>query len=366
MKAAIDMVGGNIPSSEYSHNASWAHLRANQLRCLGIDVDVIDSSNKPLDWSEYDTIFIYHGINFHEAEQGKQSLNLFGGTTESNAKQYEKLGNPKHDHIIYLSLDHKMPDYGQLCKSRKAEPSSYWGSIDWDKVSARCQHVEHVRDPFLYFEQAPVWQRRLTMGDSHAHSVYQAGSMVLRKDGRTMNGVLKKTLQKEIADGGFNIDNISSLTCYYGNIDIRHHLCREPDPKAATKELLKRYEAQLQSLNRPIELVTPIPIEDESRKLPGTGFYKGTPFFGSRAERMELVDRFKDELHEMTIRNVGWSLFSWPDAWYKMDGVEFFKYQEKPKSVHLGWKHYRWDLRNNVPNPEHVKMSAPTQNLLEF
>lgn len=363
LKACIDLIGGNVPSSEYSHNGSWAHLRANQLRNLGIEVDVLDTQPRPADWSEYDTVFIYHGINFHEALPGKQSLNLFGGMTESNAKAFEKTGRPQNDNATYLSLDYEMPDYGALCKARKGEMSDYWSKVDWDRVSERCQNVEFVREPAMYF--APGTVRHLTMGDSHSHSAYRAGSMCLRKDGRTMNGVLKKTLQKEITDNGYDLADLDSLTCYYGNIDIRHHLCRETDPKAALKDMLVRYESALQSLDRPIELVTPVPIEDESRKVPGTGFFKGTPFFGTRAQRMELVDIFKDSLNDMVARNTGWTLFSWPEAWYKMDGVEYMEtIMERPRSVHVARKNYRWDLVNNKPNE--LLIPAKKKSLIEF
>jgi hypothetical protein len=362
MTSAIVMIGGNIPASEYSHNASWAHLRANQLRNLGIEVDVLDSSMDN-NWSKYETIFLYHGINFHKAPPGKeQGLNLFGGANEANAKFFEKLALSENEHLTYISLDYKMPDYGAICKRRKSEPETYWGKVDWDNVSRRCKDVELVRDPALFFTPGEV--KHLTIGDSHSHSAYKPSSMVLRKDGRTLAGVLKKSIKKEITDGGFNLDNLDSLTCYWGNIDIRHHICRAPDPKAYLKELLKRYEIELQGLNKPIELVTPVPIEDESRKLPTTGFFEGTPFFGSRAQRMELVEQFKDELHEMVVRNSGWSLYAWPNAWYKMDGIEFMStIMERNRSVHLAWKYYRWDLVNNVPNPNLIQQSRP---LLDF
>ena len=364
MKSAIDLIGGNIPTSIFSHNAAWAHLRANQLHNLGLDVTVIDTHNK-VDWSNFDTIFIYHGINFHEAEDpAKQALNLFGGANESNAKFFEKIGLPENDNVTYISLDYAMPDYGSLCKQRKAEPNEYWANVNWDKVSARCKNVPLVQDPGLFF--APGTMRHLTMGDSHSFSAYQANSLCLRKDGRTMNGVLKKTIQKEITDHGYNLNDIDSLTCYYGNIDIRHHLCRNSDPRTALSDLLKQYETSLQGLNRPIELVTPVPIEDESRKLPSTGFFKGTPFFGTRQQRMELVDQFKDTLNDMVARNPGWSLFAWPEAWYKMDGIEFMEtIMERPRSVHLGRQFYRWDLVNNIANPLLIEKPV-AKSLLEF
>jgi len=351
MNAGIDLISRKLASSEFSHQSSWAHLRANQLKNLGFDVKVLDDDvpRHSKDWREFDTIFIYHGMDFHEARQGYvQALNVFDGMVEHAAKFYERLAWPQHDHIKYISLDFKMPDYGQLCKVKKGTQSPYWANVDWDAVSYRCQNVTTITEPALYY--APGKVRHLTIGDSHAHSVYKARSMVLRRDGRTLAGILKKSIAKEIADYDFDLKEIDSLTCYWGNIDIRHHIYREADPIVYTKDLLKRYEVELRALDRPIELVTPLPIEDETRRIPTTGHYKGTPFTGTREQRQELTEIFKDAFHEMVARNSGWSLYSWPEAWYKMDGVEFFQYMEKPRSVHLARKYYRWNLVENCLN----------------
>ena len=94
-----------------------------------------------------------------------------------------------------------------------------------------------------------------------------------------------------------------------------------------------------------------MPVEDESRVLPKSGYYKGTPFYGTQAQRQELVKIFKQELGEMAVRN-GWELFAWPSLWYEMDGIEFMStYMERPRSVHLARRYYRWDLVNNTSNP---------------
>lgn len=368
MKAAIDLISRKLASSEYSHQSSWAHLRANQLRNLGIEVDVLDydGPRHSRDWSAYDTIFVYHGMDYRD----DGNLNIFDGLVEYSARNFSRLNYPQHSHIKYISIDHPMPDYGALCKARGGEPGSYWANVDWDGVSKRCENVDWFKEPALHY--APGKVRHLVIGDSHSHSAYVANSMMLRKDGRTLNGVLKKTISKEITDYGYDLTEIDSLTCYWGNIDIRHHLCRETDPTAATRDLLKRYEAELKTLNKKIELVTPLPIEDESRVIPKSGYFKGTPFFGTREERQDLVKIFKEELHEMAARN-GWTVFAWPEYWYEMDGVEFMKTRlEKPRSVHLARKFYRWDLVNNVLNDyhkidyQHEAVSPIVNSLLEF
>jgi hypothetical protein len=364
MNAGIDLMSRKLASSEFSHQSSWAHLRANQLRNLGIDIKVLDEDVPRLsrDWRDYNTIFIYHGMDYRPGP----TLNVFDGMVEHAAKFFERLAWPQHEHITYISLDHPMPDYGALCKVKRGTQSPYWAGVDWDAVSRKCQNVLFIKEPALHYAKGKV--RHLVIGDSHAHSVYKANSMMLRKDGRTLSGILKKTIKGEIEEYGYDLNDIDSLTCYWGNIDIRHHLCRETDPKAALKDLLVKYEDELKTLNRPIELVTPVPIEDESRRIPTTGFFKGAPFSGSRAQRQELVEIFKDTLREMVARNQGWSLYEWPDAWYKIDGVQYMaNYMERPRSVHLARRFYRWDLVNNVENEKLIELrGVKPKNLLEF
>ena len=346
MTAAIDLITRKLTGSEYSHQASWAHLRANQLRQVGIAVDVLDGPREKNEdpWVNYDTIFIYQGM-----DHKPNTLNVFDGMVESAARFFERVGLPVHDNRTLLSLDHAMPDYGKMCKDKKGERSAYWAAVDWDRVSARCATIPMIPDPFLHFTPGEV--RHLAVGDSHTHSAYNGRAMVLRKDGRTMAGVLRKGIDVEIAEAGFDLAQIDSLTCYWGNIDIRHHLCRETDPVASAKAMLKTYEHALITLNKKIELVTPLPVEDESRVLPKSGYYKGTPFYGTQAQRQELVKIFKQELGEMAVRN-GWELFAWPSLWYEMDGIEFMStYMERPRSVHLARRYYRWDLVNNTSNP---------------
>jgi hypothetical protein len=129
-------------------------------------------------------------------------------------------------------------------------------------------------------------------------------------------------------------------------------------------ELLAELEKQLLALNAEhVELVTVLPIEDESRRLPKTGYYKDTPFYGTRAERQGFVRTWNDELRRIVDRHPTWSLFEWPKRWYEMDGVEFFQYMERPASVHLARKYYRWDLVNDRPNPN---LEPKATSLLEF
>ena len=78
-----------------------------------------------------------------------------------------------------------------------------------------------------------------------------------------------------------------------------------------------------------------LPVEHESRKLPGTGLYLKQAYFGSRQERMEL----REIAHEI-IKASGQKYYMWPDEWLDEDGTKMFEYMEPKQSVHLKPKYY--------------------------
>lgn len=326
-KFALDLLPGTLTSSQYSHKLGWAMLRKCQLEhALNIKIDILHGES----WDNYDTIFLYHSM-----EQDGETLNLFGGATKQNAVFFERILKYKDKSLV--SLDIPMPDYGKLCKNRLKNADEYWSAIDWDAVSDVCKSIPEMLHPEI--------TTKLVLGDSHSFSAYQPGYMTFRKDGRTLAGVLRKTIAKEIEDFMPGIkDKLTHITCYYGNIDIRHHICREDNRNQYIDNLVIEYEKQLLSLGiKNIEIVLPLPIEDESRKLPKTGWYKGTPFFGSREERKTVRDYFSSALVEMCKRN-GWSIFEWPSRFFTCTPIEFMQtYMERPKSVHLAPLHHRFD-----------------------
>lgn len=322
MKIAIDCVADKLSASQHSHNTGWAYLRKHQLE--QVFKQPIQVLHKRESWSDYDLVLLYHGINF------KGTLNLFGGASEINAKYFERLLIPN---VEFISLDIPMPDYGQLCSGRKT-CSEYWSKVDWATISKICQDTDHMIHP----ELTP----KLTMGDSHSFSAYTKGHMTIRKDGRTLAGVLKKSLRKEMVDHGVDPATLTHLTLYYGNIDVRHHIMREADPKGHVDRIIAEYEKQIKSLGiENIELVRLLPIEDESRRLPKTGYYEKTPFFGSWDQRNEIKDYFNGHLNRLCTDN-GWSFFEFDPIIYKVDRLEFMTtYMEKPQSVHLAPKYHR-------------------------
>jgi len=125
------------------------------------------------------------------------------------------------------------------------------------------------------------------------------------------------------------------------------------------------YEKQILALGMDyVELISALPIENESRRLPKTGYYKGTPFSGSWSQRTELVEVFNDHLANIAQRH-GWDFYEHPEVYKNALGELDFEVMEKPQSVHLARLYYRWDLENDCPNPRLIKQQK-AKSLIEF
>ena len=103
-----------------------------------------------------------------------------------------------------------------------------------------------------------------------------------------------------------------------------------------------------------LKLFKHLPIENESRPLPKTGYYKDAPFAGSWAERTELVKQFNQLVTDMCKRN-DWKTWQHPEVYLNSFGELTFDVMEKPKSVHIAREYYRWDLVKNEPNSKLTK-----------
>lgn len=342
MKIAIDQVVGTVSPRPTSHKGGWAYLWANQLKYyfkqLGegdVEIKVLHNEES---WDGYDLIYLDHGMEFNG-----ESLNLFGGAQDEPALRLGRLLSV--DPLSLVSLDRAMPDYGALGKGRLKACSNVWRNTDWDAITAACSKMDFMTQESM---AEHIKLDHLALGDSHTFSMYKPGMAVCRNDGQTMFGALKRGLKSFIEPFG---PQIKKLTLYFGNIDIRHHLMRQPDPAVALFAMLDEYEKQIKALNMDyVELISALPIENESRKLPKTGFYKGTPFAGTWEERTALVTMFNLRLEEICARN-GWELYSHPDIYKNEKGELDFEVMELPQSVHLRRSFYRWDLVNDCPNP---------------
>lgn len=262
---------------------------------------------------DYDAIVLTEGVNFREG-----SYNLFGGVSEKLIENLKCL----HSFLgkVY-SFGPETIDYTELVQKRIPE-----------LVFAMPETTKITENDFI--------NSKFILGDSHSLSVYEKGFGLSRNDGKTLHGFLTEGIESFIPEGEIEI-----FRMYAGNIDVRHHLCRlftRDGVFEAVDKMLLELEAQLLdlSLNRvnSIELVELLPIEDESRKLPKTGYFKGKPFHGSWYMRDRAKNYFNTKLSEMCERN-GFRFLKWPDM-TNVYGELDFKYMEARQSVHIAPKYY--------------------------
>lgn len=303
----------NIPKLEKSHVLGWSQVWADQLKAT-IDHRCTRIESK-------DTVYIEHGVNFGG------TLNLFGGATDSLFWNVSSVMTAKE----IISLDIDMPDWGaQLKKRIGAATTSKMITETWcDRVSQECKKIKTLRQEDLKDMTG------ISVGDSHTTSFSRSNDIVLRENGRTLFGALKRGIETDL-NGLYAHGN--PITFCYGSIDIRHHLLRHEDN---LKNLIKEYVKQGQKIgdlhDSEISFAAPVPVEYEERRLPKTGYFKGTPFYGSQQERKDLTSRFIDELRSHNVEVV-----MPPERWYTMDPEKYANtHMENGSSVHIAPPYYR-------------------------
>ena len=316
----------NHANREHSHRTAWGRMWAN---CL--DGSLAFNS----DWSNSTNVYFEHGMEFNENSKG---VNVFLKEPKSWDKLAEKAEMFSNFSGNLFSLDIDCPDYGTRLKSRvRPHSTDRYKNLDFRKISDVCSKAKTLKQKDLQFDG-------LVLGDSHSLSAWRTDAYLSRHDGQTLNGAINKGFDFWIND--FSSAGLKFLRTYFGNIDIRHHICRlavnETDQKEMTKELVKRYFSELVRIQKEygienIEVVAALPIENESRKLPKTGYYKGQPFWGSWQER-DTVSRFFNQYCEVLCNSMGFKFVTWPEYFYNERGELSFDFMEKPRSVHLSPK----------------------------
>ena len=184
----------------------------------------------------------------------------------------------------------------------------------------------------------------LTIGDSHATAFARAESSVCRINGQTLHGFLYNNKIEDIVIP----KNIKGVTFVLGSIDIRHHAMRQSNPYKTHLKLVQDYILFLEDFqdlyNVEVEVAAPVPIEYEGRKLPKTGYYEGTPFYGKLLQRRRLTSDTIKALQDSKI-----DVVMPPVEWYLMDPEKYANdYMEFGGSVHLAPTYYRcqgvWDV----------------------
>jgi len=329
-KIAIDDVVTNYSSKQSSHKSAWSYLLKTQLNYFGLEADVLDKSGNVHD---YDVWMVALPMEF------AGSYNLFGGATDEPAARIQRFLD--FDGPIYI-LNREMPDVGAFVNSRIKSCSEGWAALDAEALTKKCESIKTI--------DLKTATGTFVLGDSHSVSVYPIGADISRNDGKTLFGVMKEGMSEYIPEG------TNHLITYFGNIDIRHHICRQADPVAAVQRLAIDYINHLKGLNiDKVTVHTLLPIEFEGRRIPKTGWYKGTPFAGSRLERVEVMETFNHKVRELG-KEAGFEVLDWPTHWFSENPEEFAKnYMEKPGSVHLSREFYYWDWNTEAKNSKLIK-----------
>lgn len=298
------MIGivNNLSTRLSSHNAGWTYVSRSALETYFKEkVDIVDNDTY---FEDYDVLVINEGVNYRE-----NVFNFFGGVQDGQIDSLMRFAEFKGKvYCVNTPID-----YNLLLTKRK-----------------ELKHLESV----LFFTNPEVIDlskvsSKLVLGDSHSLSAYHKGYGISRNDGKTLHGFLKIGLKNYIPEG------VDTLVFYAGNIDIRFHLHQYG--KDGIDKLIDELEKQLQALDlRSVTLIELIPIEDESRKLPGTGLYKGQPFYGSKELRSDLVNYFNYKLRVMCATYYNYKCIAW-----NFDYKNFsFDCMEAKQSVHIRPSHY--------------------------
>ena len=302
MKAAIVGMLNNVGSSQSHHGGGYYHVMTNILKTEHTLGD-LDINPDPSTWNEYERLYILEGVNYQE--------NVFNF-----------IGGPQPEHRAKLEA---MANYKGLCIAVNVP-------IDLNVFNKRFG-IDHEFPTINTIDFAKLHgntTRKLVRGDSHSLSVWRPGFGLDRTDGKTLHGFLKDA-DSLVEEWNSKYDEV---VLYLGNIDLRFHLMRQENPKAAVGDLFRRYIEFAKKLNN-TTLVNLLPVEHESRKLPGTGLYLKQPYFGTRQERADLRDTAN-----RIMNNSGLKTLQWSDEWIDEDGMKMFEYMEPKQSVHLKPKYY--------------------------
>jgi hypothetical protein len=295
----IGMIGviSNPVKSLSSHNGGWT------LVCKSIIQDKfcekVDVLTQKDDWNQYDVLIVNEGANFKPGV-----YNFFGGVQGSVVERLMKYADFKGE--IY-SIN-EVVDYNDVCGKRK--------ELKDIKIDFRLPKIFELSNS----------SRKLILGDSHSVSIYSPGHSISRNDGKTLNGFLNDGISSYI-------ESLTEEVIFYaGNIDIRFHVKRLGGT-SCLDDLAIRLFSQVSNLlesGTKVKLTHLLPIEDESRKIPGTGKYKGENFYGSQVERSEYVKYFNSLLDRIG-KKLDIEVLKWTFDYNEMS----FEDMEARQSVHV-------------------------------
>jgi hypothetical protein len=332
-----------------SHRSGWALYWAEALDATLVTSRGEDELERVLKPS--DTLYLYHGMEFQAFLDGRP-LNLYGGWEIPMAGRFQRLlrfAEKLKKNLI--SLDFAMPRYGQMFQARAAYPSfnkQVWAGLDYVRMDKALGKGSSLLAP-----SGP--HKEIVFGDSHALSWMRPGAKVIRHDGLTLYGALHHGLLLHLTEE--NALGAERLTLCLGNVDLRHHLARPGAMsvgalmmalKVQLKELLPHYKW--------IDLVRPLPMVNDERKIPQTGFHEGKPFYGTWEERAQLTYELIEGMANVALSFKGRKvrLPELPGSWSVTGSIDSCRPElnqaamEKPGSVHIAPFQYRHAREGNL------------------
>ena len=296
MKTGIVGILYNTAKLDITHPAGWNHILK---EIMFPDAEFLTENNN---WHDFDQLVICHGLNYKE-----KSYNIVGGVGEAHYKRLKMLYNFKGKILSFDNFDIK-----DFIKYKKVD-------FNWDKEWSYEKITLPKKDKIVY-------------GDSHSISIWPNSEYeISRNDGKTLYSFLKDPI---------DLDHYryNDIILYFGNIDVRHHLCRTKEPVVETMKLFNKYIDYALDLNATV--VNLLPIESEERRIPKTGQYKGTNFSGSREQRQMLVYLANDLMNSTE----GLKTITWPQEWY--DNINYYEKEimERTQSVHIKPRYYRKNI----------------------
>ena len=326
---------GPISNKIHSHKAAQAIIYADQIKQAGHDVTINLVNNKVKNYSEFDEIYFYHGSDW------SGNLNLFGGIQAYPNQDYVSALSHFNGKIKSIIVD--FPDYASMFRDRLTKADMTWDNVHWENL-LRLQNAAETIDPNTLKRY-----NKIGFGDSHAISMYRPGWENVSVPFSTLHGSINRGFETYIPEGG----QYDEIETYFGNIDIRHHLCRFDNPIEEANKLADRYGEEVERIRKVYKAnVTawePLPIEDESRKVPKTGWYKGTPFYGEWQQRNDVRTIFTERLKSHT------QVYEWTEKLVNSKGQLDFEAMEKPQSIHLSRASYpHWQGKEWTEEQEEV------------
>jgi len=340
-----------------SHRSAQGVIYADQIRQTG-EYDVVDinwAGNAHEDHNQYDVVYVYWGSDW------TGGLNLFGGVQSFpyawNIRNFSKFKGKVYSLAVdFPKIDEMIEERILNASSNKKEIQPEWLEVDIQNLKRMRLESTRVRFPHI--------TDKVVIGDSHSICMHRPGWTVNSVPFKTLNGALSLGLNTFIEEFT-SIDRVSSAEFYFGNIDVRHHLCRlEGDSFTNTMSLALRYVEAVEMLPiKDVAIYELLPLENESRKLPKTGYYKGKPFWGTWAQRAEVRHTFNQAVEKATRRA---KFIRWTDYLLNAKSELDFKFMEKPHSIHLSREFYpHWNGIDTFSTPKKLSKVPHKPELLE-